>query len=746
VERKIELLAPGGDIKSIRAAIAAGADAIYCGLEKFNARNRATNISFKELQQILNLAHTNNCEIFLTLNIIITDSELPAVFKLLSKLVNTSIDGIIIQDFALFYIILKFFPTLKIHASTQLTTHNKSQISFLKKLGTTRVNLSRELCLEEITELNSHAHSLNVLSEIFVHGSNCISFSGQCYMSSVISGNSGNRGRCSQPCRDQYLQTSTNSNFPLNIKDNSAYTQLNEIAASHVDSIKIEGRIKGYEYVYTVIHAWREQLNRLHKKQQLLDKRNLYSIFNRSYTTDFLDGNISKEMFIDNPRDNSLLSLEKDAQTEDEKTKIRAVYFAEKDARENTINTILEDFSIEESFLNITLKGELNSHLTITVISNKIERVYYSRSVLTQATEGQIKKEQDIKKDTIWKRLQAIEETEFSIQNINDSELEKHLFIPFSEINDIKKNIIVDFHGAKLLPPVSAPKITQNFVEDDLKQLHILISNTKDIEECSNTNCEIFFALPDGLSNCLDKYISIFEKHTQLVPWFSAILIGEDFNAAIRFLDKVKPPKVVTNNSGIAFEAYQRKIEWIAGPYMNITNSLSLLNLQEEFNCNAAFISNELSLVQLKGIKRPENMNLYYSIFHPIVLMTSRQCLFHKVTACNKHKIDDTCISHCIKNASITNLNNKEFFIEKSANNLHSVYNETHFLNTQVVKDFSKVFSHYLIDLRDIHSHTSFKVNKAELIYKFNDLLTHANQTLNDVILNTTNSQYYKGI
>ena len=145
MKRKIELLAPGGDIDSIKSAILAGADAVYCGLNKFNARNRATNINFEDLPGILRLAHKNNCEVFLCINIIILDSEIPALIKLLNKLVNTNIDGVIVQDLGLFYLLSKYFKSLKIHASTQLTTHNKGQIQLLSVLNARRVNLSREL-------------------------------------------------------------------------------------------------------------------------------------------------------------------------------------------------------------------------------------------------------------------------------------------------------------------------------------------------------------------------------------------------------------------------------------------------------------------------------------------------------------------------------------------------------------------------------------------------------------------------
>lgn len=132
---KIELLAPGGDVDAIKAAIIAGADAVYCGLDTFNARNRASNISFEELVGVIRLAHQYQCQIFLTLNIVILEREFKTLAKLLSKLVNTTLDGVIVQDIGLCYVLRKYFPSLDIHASTQLTTHNVGQIPFLKNWG-----------------------------------------------------------------------------------------------------------------------------------------------------------------------------------------------------------------------------------------------------------------------------------------------------------------------------------------------------------------------------------------------------------------------------------------------------------------------------------------------------------------------------------------------------------------------------------------------------------------------------------
>ena len=285
LHRKIELLAPGGDVEAIKAAVIAGANAVYCGLDNFNARNRASNLTFEDLSGILRLAHKYDCEVFLTLNVVILEQELPTLIKLLNKLVNSGIDGIIVQDLGIFNLVKKYFPKLNIHASTQLTTHNEGQILFLAKIGASRVNLSRELNIGEIKLLTALAHVNNVLTEVFVHGALCIAFSGQCYSSSVRVGNSGNRGSCSQACRDEYEITAAGNRFPLNLKDNSAYFDLPELVDAEVDSLKIEGRIKNAHYVYTVVDSWRKQLDKFDASGKMLaDNSNLYRVFNRDFT------------------------------------------------------------------------------------------------------------------------------------------------------------------------------------------------------------------------------------------------------------------------------------------------------------------------------------------------------------------------------------------------------------------------------------------------------------------------------
>ena len=745
--KQIELLAPGGDIDSIKAAIAAGADAIYCGLDKFNARNRATNISFDDLNGILHLAHKNNCQVFLTLNILVTDSEIPALISVLNKLVNTSIDGIIIQDLGMLYLVSKYFKSLKIHASTQLTTHNEGQIAFLGKLSVTRVNLSRELNLNEITALTTVAHKNNMLTEVFVHGSYCISFSGLCFMSSVHGGNSGNRGRCSQPCRDQYLTTSAGKNFPLNLKDNSAFSDLKELAEAGVDSLKIEGRIKKFHYVYTVVDAWRKQLQRFYSDNELItDKSELYSVFNRDFSDAFLKGNISKDMFIDNPRDHSAIYLSglNGGITNESIEKAKADVYDERTGIIHKVESIISKLSTTKAPLQISVSGEYGSPLKVSVITPDYEFVVLSQVILSKVDT------QALDYDTVFSRLKVINETEYFIEKLDLSELQPGVFIPFAELTSIKKKLLFKLNGSReFIDPIQAPVLKKTVNTNSKPSLYVLLSSPYDLYLCKETSVTIFFQLPARLKNSIQEYVDLFTANKNLIPWFSSVLIGDDYFAAVELLKQLRPNRIVTNNTGIAYEAYKNGITWIAGPFLNCINSFSLACLKENLNCSGAFISNEISKTQMKRIKKPDDFELFYSIFHPIQLMTSRQCLFQQVSGCQKYSVDDTCIESCHKTASITNLKKETFVITKSKGNYNSIYNDTNFMNTQIVTDLPGLFSDFMIDLSDITTETKAVIDKPGLIKLFENLLNENPDAISELhkhVYPTICNQYLKGI
>ncbi|HGF5097614.1 TPA: U32 family peptidase [Vibrio parahaemolyticus] len=361
---QFELLAPGGDLDSIKAAIAAGADAIYCGLDRFNARNRATNLTLDNLNGVLTLAHQHSCKIFLTLNVLILESEIPAIVRLLSQLNTTKIDGVIVQDLGLAYILKHHFPDLDVHASTQLNTHNEGQILFLNQLTASRVNLSRELNIDEIKHLAQFGREHNVMMEVFVHGSYCIGFSGICYISSARNGASGNRGRCSQPCREQYETTKTGNNYPLNMKDNSAFGDLEALADAGVYSLKVEGRIKKSHYVYTVVDNWRQQIDRLCEGLELSeDTTELYTVFNRDFSNAFLQGDFGKAMYIDNPRDHAVKHFSKvyQCQSADDVQAVKKKLYDDKTAIIEKVAEKTKSFDVTSTQVSgSSLKGSID--------------------------------------------------------------------------------------------------------------------------------------------------------------------------------------------------------------------------------------------------------------------------------------------------------------------------------------------------------------------------------------------------
>ena len=769
--QKLELLAPGGDVEAIKGAIVAGANAVYCGLDNFNARNRATNLTFDDLTGILRLAHQHGCQVFLTINVVILEQEIPALFKFLNRLVNTRIDGIIVQDLGVFNLVKKYFPTLDIHASTQLTTVNEGQVLFLAKIGASRLNLSRELNLDEIKTLTHVAHQNDMLTEVFVHGSLCIAFSGQCYSSSVSVGNSGNRGRCSQACRDEYEITDAGNKFPLNLKDNSAYFDLPELVDAGVDSLKIEGRIKGAHYVYTVVDSWRKQINRFIESGQLLDNDdNLHKVFNRDFTNSFLKGNLSKDMFIDNPRDHSVKhAVEKysppstpSSVAEDTSSKentsvikvqeiknIKDTLYSDRDALGSELASKIEGMSISKQKLTINFSGQVGEPLSVRISINGEDRhcTVKSESLLVAADKSAIN-EADM-----MKRFKNINSA-FIIENLDFSRLGKKqgdkLIVPFRELTQIKNKLAYWLNDSmEIIAPVDVPELATHPKINEKPTLSFLISDEKDFHLCELTESDIYFKLPESYKKDSPKFIDLLNNNPQLIPWFPAVLIGKDYDEAVKILEQVQPQRIVSNNTGIAYKAFEMGIEWVAGPFLNTTNSYALRTLKEELNCAGAFISNEINQRQIKNIKRPENFKMLYSIYHPILMMTSRQCFFQQTVGCNKPTIEDGCMLKCKKSTTITNVKGVSFAIDKQRGGYPSIYNDEQFLNLEAVKDLSDLFDEFFIDLTDIGAGSKAELDKAQLINYFKEVLEGGHEAqiqLHKMVTVSTNQQYIQGL
>lgn len=298
MDKKPELLSPAGNKQALIAAVENGADAVYIGGKNFSARQYASNFTDKELKESIEYCHLQGVKVYVVINILLKEEELKEIIDYIIFLYKIGVDAVIIQDLGLLKTLQKYFPEFPIQSSTQMTIHSIEGVELLKKEGFSRAVLARELSLNEIKNIVKKS---DIEIKIFNHGALCISYSGQCLMSSIIGGRSGNRGRCAQPCRKYYsLMDLSNRKKPKNLeegfllspKDLNTIEQLHLLIESGVHSFKIEGRMKRPEYVAVVTSIYRKAIDNYYRNKKLnLNKEDLLQlkqIFNRDFTTAYL--------------------------------------------------------------------------------------------------------------------------------------------------------------------------------------------------------------------------------------------------------------------------------------------------------------------------------------------------------------------------------------------------------------------------------------------------------------------------
>jgi putative protease len=300
ISNKTELLAPAGSWEALRAAVNAGADAVYFGGTAFGARQYASNFNREEIEKAVSFAHMHRVRLYVTVNTLVDDGETPELVEYLLFLNNAGIDGIIVQDLGVVSIARKVVPELPLHASTQMTVTNSEGASLAYETGMERVVLARECSLEDIKTICAQSEPE---IEVFIHGALCVCYSGQCLMSSLFGGRSGNRGRCAQPCRlpyalvddkgEQVLDADKAGQYLLSPRDMNTLDILPELIKAGVASFKIEGRMKRPEYVAVVVDIYRRALDSYKEgcyEVSEEDRANIRQIFNRDFTTGFLKG------------------------------------------------------------------------------------------------------------------------------------------------------------------------------------------------------------------------------------------------------------------------------------------------------------------------------------------------------------------------------------------------------------------------------------------------------------------------
>ena len=470
----MKIVAPAGNMERFYSAISATADEIYLGLKGFGARRNAENFTVEELKQAIDYAHLRGSRIFLTLNTIMTNREIELLYPTLKDLYNYGLDAIIVQDLGYAEYLHKNFPSIEIHGSTQMTVANYYEINYLKELGFKRIVLPRELSFEEIKEIRKNT---DIELEVFVSGSLCISFSGNCYMSSFIGGRSGNRGMCAQPCRKEYKTSCGEKSYFLSPKDQLyGLDEIKKLQEIGVESIKVEGRMKDISYVYETVSYFRNLINGIDKEE------NTPKLFNRGY---------SKGYFYDNDktimnRDYSYnmgekigevvgksIRLDEDVVSGDGITFVSKDYknlggtYINKIAYKNeklilnfpdgtkyifrSYNKRLND-EISKKIKSIDKKLEINFDFTAKLNENLILKTYLEdengnkilnleeiSETLTQKAQKRAISEEDIKE-----KLSEIGDSEFTVKNIK-IDIDENIFIPLSELKNLKRNAVEKF-------------------------------------------------------------------------------------------------------------------------------------------------------------------------------------------------------------------------------------------------------------------------------------------------------------
>jgi len=312
-----ELLAPAGSLDAVRAAVANGANAVYLGASQFNARDDGAQLSLDELEQACQIAHERGVRVYLTFNILIKPAEMADALAYLGECIDRGIDAAIVQDVGVIRMIQRVYPEFEIHGSTQLTVHDASGAKVMERLGIDRVVLARENSLDDIRAIRAAVPELGL--ETFVHGALCISYSGQCYMSGMISERSANRGSCAQSCRKDYVLRDAatgeelDRGYLISAKDLGAWEHLAEIAEAGVGCLKIEGRKKKPEFVATVTKGYREFLERVEQgtfsEPTFEEVQPLVQIFSRGFTGGMYGGREGREYITRTQPDNRGLEL-----------------------------------------------------------------------------------------------------------------------------------------------------------------------------------------------------------------------------------------------------------------------------------------------------------------------------------------------------------------------------------------------------------------------------------------------------
>lgn len=699
VREKAELLAPVGSMEALYAAVQNGADAVYLGGKVFNARQYASNFGPKELEEAIKYAHLNHTRVYVTVNILLDDRELEEAIDYIRFLYEIDVDGIIVQDIGLASLVRKIFPDLNIHASTQMTINNLYGAKHLEKMGFSRVVLARETPLEEIRKIKDNT---KLELESFVHGALCISYSGQCLMSSLLGGRSGNRGRCAQPCRMQYsivdrngrIMPNWDKKYLLSPRDLNTMDHLEELIQSGITSLKVEGRMKRPEYVATIVSKYRKALDEGIKAINNRDRIDISQIFNRQFTKGIMLGDFGRSFIsydrpdnrgiligkvVDIDKNKVYIKLEEDLNKGDgiELALEKGGYKGIKSPVDGKKGSLLQLYRVgrikKDSLVYKTSSEELLVRARSSYEDNKktypldmkveirigqrpyIElksgdyQVAYSLDILVE--EGQ---RVELDKEKIIKQLSKLGDTNYYLAKI-DIELEDGAYLAISALNNLRRGAVAKLN--ELVANYNKRKIDEEDfnrrkasyfslnikedIKDEDRKLGILVKNRSQYEQLDKDKLDrLYLGFYHGIE---DIIYDLKARNKEVYIWTDKILYSSDLErlkAVIsQFEDKIDGVSV-SNLGSLEFfrENFHLNIHGDIG--LNIFNSFALRYFNS-LGLKSLTLSPELNLEQIKNLKYKENIEAIVYGYLPLMIM--KTCPMALVKGCKDDRACETC-------------------------------------------------------------------------------------------------------
>ncbi|SHK23173.1 putative protease [Hathewaya proteolytica DSM 3090] len=693
---KIELLAPAGSMESLKAAVQSGADAVYLGGNRFSARAYASNFTDETMEEAVEYCHFYGVKVYVTVNTLLKENEVMDAVRYVSFLYHIGVDAVIIQDLGLASLLKANIPQMEIHASTQMTVHNGEGAKFYENYGFKRIVLSRELSLKEIEYISK---DLKVETEIFVHGALCVCYSGQCLMSSMIGGRSGNRGRCAQPCRLPYsiLNKKTmesKSGYIMSPKDICTIENIGDIIESGASSLKIEGRMKKPEYVAGVVKAYRNAIDKYYLGEEYCeeqDKKILAQLFNREgFSKAYLYGNHGKDMmavnfpknmgiYLGTVENDKTVVLREDISVKDgirfgeeglvissiEENKVE-VPRAEKGSRvllkpcrykigdrlyktsDNNLNEALSLYYKEVvRKYPIKLKVKFNCHEAIELSTHIFEHEFTVRGPMVESA---LKK--PLSKDSIEEKLRKCGNTPFEVTEVEFEKFQPG-FMAVSAINQVRRDLIdaiMEYRNKESKREsskgIEGIKVNDTMINHNISSMPEFVATViseeqlkavSDFNKENNTCVEI--CINPFVKNSIIS-IDSFEKNSIFIRVPSIIKDSEYENCCViikRYLPYLKG--IITSNMGIA-SRYSKVTKIILDYKSNIFNSY-MGDIFKEFH--GVYLSGELNKSEIKSIcsNTRATVNMGINLYGRCELMVSEYC---PVGAYFGNK---DCKSHC---------------------------------------------------------------------------------------------------